>query len=296
MMRITVYIDVLVSLNIVFTYLFIVVSRLISKLPTSKAGVVIASFLGGLSSLIIFAGDMGGVFSFIYKLFTALVIVAIAFLPKAPKAFFKAFISFFLGSLLFGGGVYFAQATFHPENIICVNGMVYFDMSLLFLLGSVISIYGIFLIANELLAKYVIKGERCELEITMRGVSVNITALIDNGNSLTDIVSGRPVIVAELKAVQPLLTLREKCFFEKADYNNVPSTLEERIRLVPCQSVTGDDVLLCFTPDIVRVSFSDKSAQTSFCIVGVTNKSLSGGDYRALMNREVCNNGHLNKV
>ena len=63
----TVYADVLVALNILITYIIIVASRVLCKIPTNKWAVSCACVLGGVSSRVIFCEDGGGVFSLFYK-------------------------------------------------------------------------------------------------------------------------------------------------------------------------------------------------------------------------------------
>lgn len=63
-----------------------------------------ASVVGGLTSLVIFYENGGVAFSFIYKIITGGIIVAIGLLPKSPKLFLKEFLAFFGVSLLFCQG------------------------------------------------------------------------------------------------------------------------------------------------------------------------------------------------
>ena len=51
---VTVYADVLVSVNILITYIFLVCVRVVFSAPTNKLLVALASFIGGLSSVVIF--------------------------------------------------------------------------------------------------------------------------------------------------------------------------------------------------------------------------------------------------
>ena len=91
---VTVYADVLVALNILLTYILIVASRVVCKIPANKWAVMVASIVGGISSLIIFYDNVGVVFSCLYKIITGAIIVGIAFLPKGLKSFLKVFFSF----------------------------------------------------------------------------------------------------------------------------------------------------------------------------------------------------------
>ena len=84
-----IYADVLVALNILITYILIVAVRLYCKIPTNKWAVMVASVIGGFSSLIIFWENMNIALSLLYKIATAGIIVGIGFLPKNVKNLIK---------------------------------------------------------------------------------------------------------------------------------------------------------------------------------------------------------------
>lgn len=286
----TIYADVLVALNILITYILIVAVRVFTKIPTNKWAVLFASLVGGFSSLIIFLDNINLFISLAYKLVSAGVIVGIGFLPKNMKICFKAYIGFFLMSFLFGGGVYALQITLKPQNILYYNGIVYFDMSISYLVGCVLSLYGVFLIGDYLIKNHTLKDSKCLLEITYRNSSVTISALIDTGNSLQDGLSGRPVIVTELSAIAPLFEREELLFFKNQNYENVPKSLYKYFRLVPCSAVTGESLLPSFIPSCVKITTENSVCETDFCTIGVANKNLSSGEYKALINSSILEN------
>lgn len=285
-----IYADVLVALNILITYILIVAVRVFSKIPTNKWAVTFASLIGGFSSLIIFWEDMNVFLSLAYKLICAGVIVAVAILPKTLKVFLKSYIAFFLVSFLFGGAVYALEITMKPQNILYYNGIVYFDMSISYLVGCVLSVYGVFLIGDYLITRHTLKGSKCILEITYNNLSVTLPALIDTGNSLQDGFSGRPVIVAELSAIAPIFDRAELMFFKSQDYENIPESLYKSFRLVPCSAVTGESMLPSFKPDFVKITWEKGACKTDFCTIALVNKELSSGEYKALVNNNIFEN------
>ncbi len=286
----TVYADVLIALNILLTYILIVASRVLCKIPTNKWAVMVASVVGGFSSVIIFYENGGSAFSLIYKIITGAVVVSVGFLPKTIKIFFKVFLAFIGVSLLFGGSMYALEITLHPKNIMFYNGTVYFNMSIAYLVGCVLVIYGMFLVADYLITKQNNKSGKCQLEITYNDATVTLTAFIDTGNTLTDGVSGRPVIIAEISAVLPLFSREEIIFFKSASFENVPESLNRNFRLIPCKSVTGKSVLKAFLPTVVKIKDKEKIYETSFCAIALTGNQLSQGEYKALLNNNIFEN------
>lgn len=283
----TVYADVLVALNILLTYILIVASRVISKTPANKWAVMIASVVGGISSLAIFYENGGVVFSVFYKIITGSAIVCIAFLPASLKMFFKVLLAFFGASILFGGTMCALEFTLHPEKIMFCNGTIYFDINITYLVASVLVIYGIFLLADYIITKNNTKGGKYQLEIAYNDKIVSVTAFMDTGNSLTDGMTGRPVVIAELTALSPLFSREEMQFFKSNDFENVPESLNKSFRLIPCKTVTEDSLLKAFVPGFVKIKNENNSCINRFCTVALTEKELSQGEYRALLNNNI---------
>lgn len=285
-----IYIDVLVALNILVTYILLVCSRVISKIPTNKYAVALASFIGGISSLVIFFDDIGIAFSLVYKTVSAGIIVAVAFLPKSFKVFIKTFLSFFTASFIFAGAMYALEITVAPSNILYYNGTVYFNMSLTYLIGSVFAIYGVFIAVDYIIGRKISDESKCELTVKFNSCEVSLSALVDTGNTLTDGLSSRPVTVAELSAVAPLFTFDELRFFEEGKAENVPQRLKKRVRVVPCKVVQNESLLPAFIPDKITVKTKNGIVETDFCVIAVTKSDLSSGEYRALLNGNILEN------
>lgn len=290
-----IYVDVLVALNTLITYILLVAERVILKIPTNKWAIMFSSLIGGFASLVILCDDGGIVLSCIYKLLTGVLISGIGFLPKTLKAFLKAYLSFVGISFLFGGAIYALEITSHPKNIFFCNGNVYFDMSISYLVGCVLCVYGVFLLSDYLITKHSVKGGKCQLEITFNNNSVSLIALIDTGNTLTDGLSGRPVIVAEISAISSLFTREELLFLKGENFENVPESMNKKFRLIPCRVVTGDSLLKAFLPSEVKIRNGEKYYTTSFCTVALMEGSLSTGEYRALLNNNIFENGREEK-
>ncbi len=280
---ITVYVDVLVSLNILLTYLFLVCTRVFLKTPTNKAGVAIASLLGGLSSLLIYLDELSVVASLLIKTSLGAVIVFVSFLPKTKKLFLKQLLSFMGITFLFGGSMLALELTLHPKNIIYLNGTIYFDMSLKYLVGSVFVVYALFLLLDFLLTRLSNAKDIYEVKITFRKTEVTLKGFVDTGNSLRDGLTGRLVSVGELNALSPLFSYEEICFFKSNDYINIPENLKGKIHIIPCKTVGGDGLLWGFTPE--RTQLNEKAIPD--ITIAVVNKNLSDGKYQILLNKNI---------
>ncbi len=283
---VTVYADVLTALNILITYITLVVSRLVLKTATNKYAVTVASLIGGLFSLVIFFDIQSVLFSVFYKAVGALIIVCVAFLPKSIKMFFSCYGVFFGVTFLLGGAM-LALSLINPENVLYINGTVYFNMSLSYLVGSILSVYGVFVLVNYLLSKRALKNELCRVKIEYNKNIIELPGFIDTGNCLTEASSGRGVFVAELSAILPIFNFEEREFFKKENYEKIPQSLYKKIRLVPLKTVSGGGVLTAFLPDRVDVITKNGVFENVYCLVGVTDEKISNGEYRVILNNKV---------
>lgn len=283
-----IYADVLTALNIIVTYILICAARTLSHLPSRRAGTVLASFIGGFSALIIFAPPMNVLLSVLYKILTAAAIVFAAFMPKSAKAFFKGFAYFLAVSFLFAGVMLGIELLFSPPNMRFVNGAVYFDMSITFLAGSVLAVYGLLVICEKLLAVKFCKNTVCGVTVEFRGSSAEMNGLYDTGNTARDVLNGKPLNIACLADVAPLFSAEEIDYFKSAEWNtSVPTELETRVHIVPCASVGGKSLLKAFNPDRAEVTINGETKTALPCVIAVTNEKLSDGEYGIILNANI---------
>ncbi len=283
----TVYADVLVGINILITYLIIISTRLVCKRATNKWCVALASLFGGLSSLIVFYDDISLLGSISFKLIVAAVITGVAFLPRSVMGFIKVFLAFFGISFLFGGIMYAVEITINPQNILYMNGTVYFDMSITYLVGSVLVIYGIFTVVNFLLTKHAVKNKVYDVKITFRNTQVKLRGFGDTGNNLKYGVSQRPVIIAELSGAAPLFSFEELKILKSGMYEKIPASLMGKIHLVPCQTVSGEGFLPAIIPEKVEITLGNKKAVTPVLCVALSNRKLSDGEYNVILHSSI---------
>lgn len=287
-MKTVIYVDVLIAVNILITYVMLVCTRVIVKSDTNKWGVVIATFFGGVSSLVIFLENMPIVFSVLLKILGVTVISFSAFLPESKTMFLKTALAFLFVNFLFGGVMYFVEITFKPTDIIYINGTVYFDISVLFLVSVTLICYGLLLLFDFFLKKRSSEKTLYNATIYFRNKSVQVKALYDTGNHLTDGIEGKPVIIVTLNSIKEFFSRSETEYFKSELITpEVPSTLKSIVRIVPCSSVNGNSLLKGFVPEKMIIEIDDFKLQTAFFIVAVTNNPLSLGEYDCILNSAI---------
>lgn len=282
-----VYVDVLLCINLLITYIFLVCTRVFTNSPTNKWGVVAGSIIGGLSSLIIFAEDINILISVLFKVGVSAAIVFVSFFPKSIKRFIRNYIAFMGVSAFFGGFMLFAEITFGTDMLLYINGTVYLDISIKFLLGSVFIIYGIFMLLNYFSRRRASLKELYTVNITFRSVRVTLCACIDNCNNLTDVLTGRLVFIGELKSLSPFFSYEELKFLRTPDLLRVPESFVKILRFVPCKTVASDSLLPVFTPSKVEIIKEGRAVPLENICIGIVNKSLSDGEYNLLLNKNI---------
>ena len=291
-MKTVVYVDVLVAVNILVTYIMLVCTRVVVKSDTNKWGLVLATLFGGISSLVIFWESMPLVLSVIFKMAGVIIISFSGFLPKNKKQFLKTTLAFLFVNFLFGGLLYFVELTFNPSNIFYMNGTVYFDISVLFLVSMTLICYGLLLVFDFFLKKRASEKTLYKVTLYFRNESINLEALYDTGNHLTDGIEGKPVVVTELNSIKDFFSHSEIEYFKSDSIvSEVPETLKSIVRIVPCSSINGNSLLKAFVTEEMIIESDTFKFKTDFFVVAVTNNALSLGEYNCLLNSDIFERG-----
>lgn len=246
-MKQVIYIDVLVFLNTAITFLLLLATSKIIKLTPSAGRYVIGSLLGGASSLIIFAPDMGLILSLITKLLFSLIIVSAVYNPRKPKSLFKQTGYFFVVSFIFAGIMICISSLPGISIISYNNGVAYIDLSMFSLICASVICYVVTTILNRITG-YSNDGEILyNIKIKNDGKSVSMSAVLDTGNSLADPFTGESLIVASVQDVEQLLTDDIKSY--------LTGNLDRcgKLRLAPCSTVSGESLLPVFKADEVQI-------------------------------------------
>ena len=291
-METVIYLDVLVAVNIFITYILLVSVRVILKNDTNKFGLVLASFIGGMSSLIIFYEEIPIWLSVLYKTIVGILISGSAFIPKTKKMFFKTTFTFFFVNFIFGGLMYFAEITFNMSNVIYMNGIVYFDISVVFLVSVTLISYGVLLVGDYFLKRRASEDTLYDVEIYYRNKKIELKAFYDTGNHLSDGLIGKPVVIVGLKSLKNFFDLDEFEYLSKGLITDeVPETLKREIRVIPCSSVVGSNILKGFTPQKMIIKNKSIQFETTHLILAVTNEELSNGEYDCILNSMIFERG-----
>ena len=278
-----VYIDALFLLNLIVNYLLLLAAAKRAGEPLRRLRLAAGAALGGLYAAAIFFPGMGFLTHPLCKLGAAVLMLLTGF--GGSRRLLRVTLVFFGLSCAFGGGI-FAIGLLGGRGLTLRNGVLYSVMDLRILLLSAAVCYAVLTLVFRRTARH---GRREVLPavLILEGRRVAVNALVDTGNTLTDPVTGRPVMVAEGSRLSPLLP-GERVLDEKALRDPV-GTLERlsrggrgrRFRLLPYQAVGVEcGMLLALRLDDARVGAEDYGG----ILVALSPNPVSdGGGYSALI-------------
>lgn len=248
----------------------------------------IGASVGGLYAVGLFLPGFSFLRRPFYKILFALMMLLLAY--GAGKHLLRQSLFFFLLTCAFGGAV-MAVGMFGGQGLLLGNGIFYsaMDRKVVYLAAAIC-----YMLASTVfrrVGKYShVSGELQNLKICLMGNHVEISALLDTGNTLTDPISGQGVTVVEAEAVASLFSLWQRKWMSRLDDPAyiLPKLGEGawrgRFRLLPYRTVgVSNGLLLAVRSDWMEVNGKRQEG----ALIALSPTPLSdGGGYRAMIGRE----------
>lgn len=295
-----VYWDVLVLENIVINYIILLVTSKFCRARVSTLRLLLGSIIGALYvGFIIFQPGLKVYYTTVAKILLSMFIVAVTFSPRKVLQFIRVLAIFYISTFIFAGAA-FAFLFFNQQGGFVRNGIVYvFGQSQWSLMVTSIITVGIIIkIFWEFIQSRITKERLLvPVKISFDNREIDLSALIDTGNSLKDPLTNIPVMVVEFKALQELLPQEIKSIFDGAqeeDLNYVTTIISKskwfsRFRLIPfCSLGKENGMLIGFKPDFIEIGGEEDKRDIKNVIIGIYNRSLSRNEkYKALLGPEL---------
>jgi len=291
----TIYIDVLFTVNFVINFVLLILTGKISKIKLNKIRIFFGAFSGALYAVFMFFPNIRMFYGVLAKFCVSLIIVFVSFKFTRWIPFLKTVFIFYVSSFVFGGVVlgifYFTNAGLKYKSALN-NGIFYFNFPWKILFLSVGIAYIVAKVGfNTYKKQKNIMYE--EIKINFYNNEITLNALVDTGNMLSDPIENTPVVIAELDSVKELLPSEMFECLTKSDTINALSDikndvlLKTKLRLIPFSSLgKSNGMLIGFKSDFVIVR---EKIIENVCI-GVYDKKLSSSDlYNALISPELIN-------
>lgn len=275
-----IYIDVVFLLNLVVDYLLLLTTARITGEVISRIRLGLGALLGAGYAAVQFLTGFGWLARPICKLAFAVLIVLTAF--GHSRRLLRLLLVFLAVSAALCG-IIVALQLLGTGGLTMENGVLYARGDARLLLIAVIVCYVVLSAVLERAARHGgARQDLCAAELTLFGQSLRLTALRDTGNTLTDPVSNRPVMVAEARALRPLLPDEIDPAQPVASLARLrDGELKKRFRLLPYRAVGVENgLLLAVRSDQVTIG----KRRWSGLLVALSPTPVSdGGGYQALI-------------
>jgi stage II sporulation protein GA (sporulation sigma-E factor processing peptidase) len=268
-----VYVDVLIIVSFYINYLLLRAAAVIVHKPVKRGRVIAGALLGSLSALIIFLPEMGNAAVLIVRVISALIMVAVSYDVNGVKELYRCSLLFFFVSFIFAGIEYGVAMLLGGNAAIWHNSVFYVNISLLTLVVSTTISYGILWLirrqfdrANSADAKYTITVEQS-------GEIIQIKAIGDTGNNLTDCLSGKPVIICPKSSLAKITDSKAVEAMLSCDYIHDSVVPPKGWRLIPFSTINSNGLIPAFSPAKVYIK-DEKSIHLVDAYIGVSENDF----------------------
>ncbi|MCL1866067.1 MAG: sigma-E processing peptidase SpoIIGA [Oscillospiraceae bacterium] len=271
----TIYIDLLVVINLYITYFLLKASCVFLHRKVSSGRILSGALTGGASSLMILLPTLPFLLNIAAKIIVGGLIVTVVFFPLSKSGSIAEKVSglavpalvFVVVNVVFAGLTLMLWFFAAPFGMSYNNGYAYFDISFTVLVVTTAAAYGIIRILRYVLdvknagqRSYKVKISRYDSDRRVKN-TVTLDALADSGNLLVDYFSGLPVVIcpySSIKKVAPAGVLEKE-----------PPV---GIRLLPYNTVNSAGLIPVFKADeiVITDASSDNSCGKSVsALIGV---------------------------
>lgn len=259
-----VYLDILFLTNFFADYITLLCTAKVNGALIYRKFIILAAMIGSIYACLctIFSGAW--FHSIAVRLSFSVILCLMAF--HRESNLLRCCITYLIISSVFGGILSIFVLYSQQQNYIVMNPKVF-----------VLAFAIIYILLSKFYRKTgnVMIQTHYEAEISFSNHCIKITVLKDTGNELIDPISNLPVLIIERKQFVDLTEAFAINDANKSTYDlfyelSTITELKGKLRLIPCQSISGKDVLLGIVPDQIILD-----GRKTDMIVAYTNYKLS---------------------
>lgn len=276
-----VYLDALFLLNWIVNYLMLLAAGRLAGEVLHRVRLGLGAALGALYAAAVFFPGMGFLTHPLCKLASAAAMLLVGY--GGSRRLLRVGLVFLGLACAFAGGI-FAISLLGGRGLTLRNGVFYSAMDLRLILLSAALCYVLLTLVFQRTARHG-RRELVPAALTLGERKIVLTALVDTGNTLTDPVTGRPVMVVEGERAAALLPQG----LAGCDLREPVEAIErlsrlygaERFRLLPYQTVGVEcGMLLALRLDRAQIGPKDYGG---ILLALSPNRVSDGGGYSALI-------------
>lgn len=292
-----IYIDLLFLINCFIDGALLLLTAWTLKQQIKVWRLTLSAGLGGLYVVYWVLSPPAFLYTFVAKVLYSVFMIFIAFGKQHPRIFLRILGSFYVVSLVTGGGV------IGISHLLMSNSELWTFLTNTRTGGletQFFFVVGVFGISAWLYLRMFQSTKQHQIatrfvatvEVAVGDFHYRCRGLIDTGNQLYDPLTRTPVMVVELEPWQHVLPNRWIHHIKQMDVDRMVSQMNEdsstwvnRVRLVPYRGINGvTRFMLTIKPDQVSVTTADKQVLSSHILVGFDSGKLSSdGSYQAIL-------------
>ena len=286
-MRGVVYVDMLVAVNFILDFFLLLGAKLLSGSLTSRWRCLLGAGIASLFSLVLLLPPLPLAAQLFIKTAGSVLPVLVAFRYTGPRQMIKAAAWFLLLNFFLAGAVFFVMYTFSAPGIEQNNLALYFNISPVILIMSVLAVYLVLQLISLLLGKP--RPEQpVQLELRLDGENISAAALLDTGFSLRDVMSGCPCVLLSYPDVKAQLSPRLRRALDGYYDGGVPEVKDgPPVRMIPCRTVAGESLLPAFCCERCVLRYRGQTAELPGVPAAFTRHPLADGRCAGLVGPEL---------
>lgn len=284
----TVYADVLFLINFSMDFLVFYISARLSGRRLHVIRSTLAAGLGGVYGVCALFMPEESIISVFCDVSVMIAICAVAFYSgtEGARSFFGRCALFAGVSAILGGAMSAMYTLLNRSGLSSLEGGDGDDISI-WLFAILAAAGGAAAFVGGRRARSIAVARQSDVLISFGGKSVQLRAMTDTGNMLSDPLGGRAVAICELDAVAEIFPRELVEFWRKGDVSaasELSPVNAARLRFVPANgALAGKATLLCsIVPDKVCVLTNGKRRDADLLLAPVPHK-LSAGESRVLL-------------
>ena len=267
-----IYVDILIITSIYANFFLLKTTARLVHSPLKNGKCVIAAIVGSLFSLVILLPQLNALLLLLIRILSAALMIITAFSGKTAGELYRTGLIFFFVSFIFAGIEYGISILSGGHNMLWHNSVLYVNISLLTLVISTIISYAAISFFRYYLDSKNFSDQKYVITITRDGKTASFAAVGDTCNNLTDIFTGKPVIVCGRNNLSEIFERRE---LEEALASENHTKHINGWRLIPFSTIASGGMLPVFQPAAVVIKNSESSVRKSADVyIGVVNRDM----------------------
>jgi len=250
----TIYVDVLISVNLLVDYFLLFAAAVISGRKRDRVRMCLGAVIGAAGSLMIFLPRMPAAVSVMAAMMLSAVMTLCAFGWCGWRIFVRSLLVMYALSAGYSGLMLLLWNLCGNGNISVNNGAVYINIDPKLLIITTIVLYALMSFFSGRIRSYGMDRKRCTVTLSENNNRIAVEGLIDTGNTLTEPFSGIPVIVAPPGVIRRIMPQEIADIQEKGADSAGQS---RRVRVVPYHTASGTGIMLAYRPQRIDIEIDD---------------------------------------